>query len=74
MRKINRKKIEIICFAIITGVMMFSIKTSNKIVENKKTQQTTATPISGKVVILDAGHGGEDRTELFLIMELQKQI
>ena len=42
-----------------------SVKTNNEIQENKTeeeiTQETTANPVSGKVVILDAGHGGEDR-------------
>ena len=61
LQKLKRKKLEIILITVITFATVSSIKTNNEIRENKTieeiTQETTANPVSGKVVILDAGHG-----------------
>ncbi len=56
------KKLEMIVVALIVSVTMISLKANENIKQEKNeiTQETTATPVSGKVVILDAGHGGED--------------
>lgn len=59
MLKIKRKRIELVLFAVITSVTMVSIKTNN--IQNQEVvKETTATPATGKIVVLDAGHGGED--------------
>ena len=55
--KVNRKKIEIILFAVIAITTMLSMKAIDN---TNKVEETMATPATGKVVILDAGHGGED--------------
>lgn len=59
---INQKRIKIaLCFLLIS-LFTFScgaIKNENNSIENK-TVETTATPVSGKTVILDAGHGTPD--------------
>lgn len=59
---INQKRIKItLCFLLIS-LFTFScgaIKNGNNSIENK-TVETTATPVSGKTVILDAGHGTPD--------------
>ena len=62
MIKIKSKKIEFILFIVIVGTTMLSIKANDKIqkTEQEELKETTATPVSGKIVILDAGHGGED--------------
>lgn len=41
-------------------------KDNNKNIKNKKVIQTNGTPVSNYTVILDAGHGQPDRTELIL--------
>ncbi len=71
MLKINRKRIEIILFAVIAGATMFSLKAENQIQKDEITQQTTATPVSGKVVILDARTWTEKMVELVQMMERQ---
>ena len=60
---INKKRIQIVALCILIGVISFSLKTENT--ENASNAsiniiQTTATPVSGKTVILDAGHGKPD--------------
>ena len=55
--KVNRKKVEIILFAVIAITTMLSMKAIDN---TNKVEETMATPATGKVVILDAGHGGED--------------
>ena len=61
LQKLKGKKLEIILITVIAFATFLSVKTNNEIQENKTeeeiTQETTANPVSGKVVILDAGHG-----------------
>lgn len=48
---------------ILIGLFAFSLQITNQntqIKNNKETVQTTATPVSGKIVVLDAGHGIPD--------------
>lgn len=65
---INKKRIEIIISCVIIALFTFSIQIANdkKIDNNGETNnsskiiETTATPVSGKTVVLDAGHGVPD--------------
>ncbi len=64
----NKKRIEIIISCVIIALFVFSVQISNK--KNNKEQnnkrefqnivETTATPASGKTIVLDAGHGVPD--------------
>ena len=56
---LNRKRISVMLLVIMMGIFVFSYKTAEKeIVEEEKS--VTATPVSNKVIILDAGHGVPD--------------
>ena len=64
----SKKRIEIIISCVIIALFVFSVQISNK--KNNKEQnnkrefqnivETTATPASGKTIVLDAGHGVPD--------------
>ena len=55
---LNRKRISVMLLVIMMGIFVFSYKTAEKeIIEEKS---VTATPVSNKVIILDAGHGIPD--------------
>lgn len=56
----DKKRMHIIILAIIIGVSCVSLNTNNRVEKIEDTQETTAVPSSGKVVIVDSGHGGED--------------
>ncbi len=62
----NKKRIEIIVSCVIIALFVFSIQISNKNnikekdSDNNKILETTATPASGKTVVIDAGHGVPD--------------
>ena len=78
MVKINRKKIEIILLVVIASATILSIKTVNIVNNTQKTEEkiseeTVATPASGKVVILDAGHGRRRSEGQLVVMEQLKQ-
>ena len=59
---INKKRIQIVLLCLIIGLFSFSFQ----IADDKNTTQetdsieTTATPVSGKTVVIDAGHGVPD--------------
>lgn len=63
---INKKRLGIILSCIFVGVFAFSFKIAGeeKIqstdVENNKILETAATPVSGKTIVVDAGHGVPD--------------
>lgn len=64
----NKKRIEIIISCVIIALFVFSVQISNNkntkdeknINESKSILETTATPASGKTIVLDAGHGVPD--------------
>ena len=62
MLVISKKRIQIILSCIIIGLFTFSFQVAekNNNTELKNTVETTATPVSEKVVVLDAGHGKPD--------------
>ncbi len=60
---INKKRIKIIVSCILLSLLAFSFKIG-KVNENinniENIIETTSTPVSGKTVVLDAGHGIPD--------------
>lgn len=67
---LTRKRIYIIvsCLILITAAWQFCI--SKKV----DVQETVALPVNNKVIILDAGHGGEDRWSCSSKSEYLRQI
>ena len=70
----SKKRIEIIVSCLIIGLFVFSVQISNQksskdennSIEQKSSIETTATPVSGKTVVIDAGHGVPDERALRL--------
>lgn len=68
MLVINRKRIQIILSCLFIAIFAFSFQIANNGNELEKntnsqqqsTVQTTATPVSGKTIVVDAGHGVPD--------------
>ena len=56
---INKKRISIIVICLLLGIFAYSYQ-GTKIDLDEEIQQTTATPVSGKVIVVDAGHGVPD--------------
>lgn len=59
MYVINRKRISFILVCLLLGIFAYSYEYT-KINLDEELQQTTATPVSGKVIVVDAGHGVPD--------------
>lgn len=61
---INKKRIQIIASCLLIALFAFSFQIANENKQEdkniKKTVETTSTPVSGKTVVLDAGHGVPD--------------
>ncbi len=61
MLVINQKRIKIILSCFLIGLFTFSFQIADKQKNNEnESVATTATPVSGKTVVLDAGHGKPD--------------
>ena len=56
---IKRKRICLILIALLLGIFAYAYE-ETKINLDDETQSTTATPVSGKVIVVDAGHGVPD--------------
>ena len=59
----NQKRIIVIFCMIFVSLFAFSFKIANNMIninDKEKTVQTVATPVSNRVVIVDAGHGTPD--------------
>ena len=54
----NRKRISVILLLILTGIFSFAYQSAKN--EFEDTQYVVTTPVSNKVVIIDAGHGTPD--------------
>lgn len=63
---IQKKRMQIIVMCLLISIVSFAMQIAK---EDRKTQdntdinntiQTTATPVSGKTIIVDAGHGTPD--------------
>ena len=65
MYVIKRKRICLILIALLLGIFVYSYE-ETKINLDEKTQSTTATPVSGKVIVVDAGHGVPDERDKML--------
>ena len=59
MYVINRKRISLMVICLLLGIFAYSYQGS-KIELDQEVQETTATPVSGKVIVVDAGHGIPD--------------
>lgn len=65
---INKKRIKIILSCLLIAIFAFVFQmanSQNELIENvnsekQNTVQTTATPVSGKTIVVDAGHGVPD--------------
>lgn len=60
---INKKRITIIVSCLFISLFAFSFKIANQEKQKDETNntiQTTATPVSGKTIVVDAGHGVPD--------------
>ena len=60
---ISRKRISLILICFLIGISVYSyqgIKTGTQERAEETIEEATATPVSGKVVVLDAGHGTPD--------------
>ena len=55
----SKKRISIIVICLVLGIFMYSYE-GEKINMGQEIQETTSTPVSGKVIVLDAGHGVPD--------------
>ena len=55
---INKKRISIIVICLLLGIFAYSYEGTK--INLEEIQQTTATPVSGKVIVVDAGHGVPD--------------
>lgn len=55
---ITKKRIKIILTCVLISLCAFAVQNPNKenIKNNNTVMETTATPASGKTIILDAGH------------------
>ncbi len=56
---IHKKRIQIMALGLLIGICAFAIQTGKK-EEKENTVPTTATPVSGKTIVVDAGHGKPD--------------
>lgn len=54
---LNRKRLSLIIIVTILGVFTFEYQLAKT---ERETMYVTSTPVSGKVIILDAGHGTPD--------------
>ena len=58
---LNKKRLMTVMSMIFLSLCAFSFKIANEdIMLNKKTVETVSTPVTNKVVIVDAGHGTPD--------------
>ena len=67
----NRKKL--IFILIICLILVFVCMYKDNNMKEQKAVETNGTPVSSHTVILDAGHGEPDRSELHLQVELKKR-
>lgn len=57
MLVLNRKRISIVVLCVFISVLSFILATTKK---EEKSIATTATPVSGRTIVIDAGHGVPD--------------
>lgn len=59
MYVISRKRISLLLICLLLGIFAYSYE-GTKIDSDLEIQETTSTPVSGKVIVVDAGHGVPD--------------
>ena len=59
MYVISRKRISLIIICLLLGIFAYSYQGS-KMELKQEVEETTSTPVSSKVIVLDAGHGTPD--------------
>lgn len=57
---INRKRISIVILCVFISIFSFILATTNQKENNIPAVPTVATPVSGKTIVVDAGHGVPD--------------
>ena len=72
MYVINRKRVSFILICLLLGIFAYSYQ-GTKINLDEEIQETTSTPVSGKVIVVDAGHGVPDERSTKLVTEQQKR-
>jgi len=60
MYVIHRKRICLILICLLLGIFAYSYE-GTKMQSMEKSEPTTSTPVSGKVIVIDAGHGIPDQ-------------
>ncbi len=55
---LNKKRIYIVFSCLILSTLVFQLSNNSRKIQS---QETVALPVNKKVIIIDAGHGGEDR-------------
>lgn len=55
MYVINGKRISMVLMSLLIGVFVYLFEVS-KVEDNSRTQMVVSTPVSGKVIVVDAGH------------------
>lgn len=70
---INKKRIQIIIAGLLIAIFAFSFQiagntTKEQNQEKQNTVQTTATPVSGRTVVIDAGHGVPEKGSYLLTL------
>lgn len=74
MLVIQKKRIQIILLGILTSIFVFTFQiaenkqesNNNTITNENDAVQVTSTPVSGKTIIIDAGHGTPDEGDCLL--------
>ena len=73
---LSKKRITLMLCMIFVSLYAFSFKIANNstnlIEDSGRTVETVATPVSNKVIIVDAGHGTPDEGQK-VVTELQKR-
>lgn len=58
MSVLNKKRLTFITIAVFLPIGMFALNNVHNNIKN--TVETMATPVTSKIIVVDAGHGGED--------------
>ncbi len=72
MYVISRKRVSMILICLLLGIFVYSYA-GTKLSAEKETHETSSTPVSGKVIVLDAGHGVPDERSTEFKTEQQRQ-
>ena len=59
MSVISKKRVSLILMMFLLGIFVYLYE-GTKIDLDEEIQETTSTPVSGKVIVVDAGHGVPD--------------